>query len=406
VTSGDHQGFLYGRITTMEGATFEGRLRWGGIEEAFWNDYFSGSKDENQWALYAPPEQLKENQPLEVFGIKILNREVDINLRRPFMARFGDIVRIEVLPRDIRVTLKSGAVFELDRRAADDLADGLRIWDDERGVVDFHETQLRLIELLPDLRSTAPNRLHGTVRTTQGSFTGFVVWDRRDSVGTDELRGKTPDGELSVRFDDLSAIERSSLDSARVTLLDGSEVVLSGTPEVGEGHHGIYVHDRRYGRVLISWDAFERLDLSAAGSGPAYGEFPPGHALTGSVTTRDGRRLTGRLVFDLDESETIETLDAPAQGVNYAILLGLVASVVPAASTESGTGLASVILHSGQTLELEARGDLGEGNAGMLIFVEGREGAEYVPWVEVGRVDFDRPPAMFPPFGESATATN
>ena len=28
------QGFLYGRITTIEGATYEGRLRWGGDEEA------------------------------------------------------------------------------------------------------------------------------------------------------------------------------------------------------------------------------------------------------------------------------------------------------------------------------------------------------------------------------------
>ena len=42
-----HQGFLYGRITTTDGDTYEGRLRWGGDEEAFWGDYFNGSKDEN-----------------------------------------------------------------------------------------------------------------------------------------------------------------------------------------------------------------------------------------------------------------------------------------------------------------------------------------------------------------------
>jgi hypothetical protein len=35
-------GFLYGRITTVGGTTYEGRLRWGVDEEAFWGDYFNG----------------------------------------------------------------------------------------------------------------------------------------------------------------------------------------------------------------------------------------------------------------------------------------------------------------------------------------------------------------------------
>jgi hypothetical protein len=97
-----------------------------------------------------------------------------------------------------------------------------------------------------------------------------------------------------------------------VTLLDGREIVLSGTAKVG-GNRGVYVDDPRYGRVLVSWDAFERVDFSPGGSGPAYGDFPPGRPLTGSVTTRAGRRLAGRLVYDLDESETTETLDAPSR---------------------------------------------------------------------------------------------
>jgi hypothetical protein len=45
-------------------------------------------------------------------------------------------------------------------------------------------------------------------------------------------------------------------------------------------------------------------------------------------------------------------------------------------------------------MQLERTGDLGEGNAGLLIFVEGRPRPEYVPWADVGQVDFDRPPAM------------
>ena len=149
--------------------------------------------------------------------------------------------------------------------------------------------------------------------------------------------------------------------------------------------------------MLVSWDAFERIDFSPGGSGPAYDDFPPGQPLVGSVTTRAGRRLAGRVVYDLDESETTETLDAPSGGVDYTIPFGLVASIVPPEPKEGAARHASVTLHSGENLQLESAGDLGEGNAGMLVFVDGRERPEYVPWSDVEQVDIDRPAAMFPP---------
>jgi hypothetical protein len=51
-----------------------------------------------------------------------------------------------------------------------------------------------------------------------------------------------------------------------------------------------------------------------------------------------------------------------------------------------------VTLQNGEELQLEPTGDLGKGNAGLLIFVDGRERPEYVPWTDVEQVDFDRPP--------------
>ena len=418
--AGTPQGFLYGRITTVDGATYEGRLRWGkGDQEAFWGDYFNGFKVKNPWAAQVPPERLpKERRRIEIFGIVIADRERPIDLGRPFMARFGDIARMEARDRDVRVTLKSGTVFDLHRFEASDFDDGVRVWDGRHGVVNLEggieprlrdllrgrRGRIRTIELLPTPSLGAvPDRLHGTVRTRQGDFTGFIQWDREECVGTDELHGRTADGELSLRFDAIRSIARRSRDSSLVTLLDGREIVLSGTREVGHDNRGIYVDDRRYGRVLISWDAFERVDFSPGGSGPAYGDFPPGRPLTGSVTTRAGRRLAGRLVYDLDESETTETLDAPSHGVDYTIPFGLIASIVPPSREERGAQRArvtlQVILHSGEELQLERTGDLGEGNAGMLIFADGRQRPEYVPWTDVEQVDFDRPPAMYPPLG-------
>src|SRR4029453_18991504 len=122
------QGFLYGRITAVDGATYEGRLRWGkgGDQEAFWSDYFNGSKRENPWLAKMPPElRPKEHSTFEIFGFKIAERDSAIQVRRQPTARFGEIARIEASGRDVQVTLKSGSLFVLDRFEASDLDDGV-----------------------------------------------------------------------------------------------------------------------------------------------------------------------------------------------------------------------------------------------------------------------------------------
>jgi hypothetical protein len=202
-----------------------------------------------------------------------------------------------------------------------------------------------------------------------------------------------------MRFDSIRSIARRSRDSSVVTLLDGSEIVLSGTRAVGQDNRGVYVDDPRYGRVLVSWDAFERVEFSPGGSGPTYADFPPGGPLTGSVTTRDGRRLAGKLVYDLDESEVTETLDAPYEGVDYTIPFGLIASIVLPAPEQRAAHRAIVTLQSGNRLQLDCTGDLGKGNAGMLIFVDSGERPDYVLWSDVNQIALDRPPAMYPPPG-------
>lgn len=402
-------GFLYGRVTTEDGTAYRGRLRFGRDEEAFWGDYFNGYKRDNPWATHSPAGQLAEKRsPITIFGFEIPLGGRQTDFGRPFMARLGDITRIEARGGHVRVTLKSGTVFDLDRMAASDFDDGVRVWDERGGVVDLASwaggippparVRIRAIEFLPAPRlGAAPARLHGTVRTRHGDFSGFVQWDRQYSVGSDELRGRSGDGPRSIRFETIRSIARRSDDSATVTLLDGREVVLTGTRAVGRDNRGVYVDDPRYGRALVSWGAFERIDFSAGGSGPSYDDFTRGHPLRGSVTTRAGQRLSGRLVYDLDESESTETLDAPSQGVDYTIPFGLIAAIVPPGHDDRGGRPAQVRLHDGEKLYLERAGDLGAENAGMLIFVDGREHPAYVQWTDVERVEFHRPPAVLSP---------
>jgi hypothetical protein len=228
--------------------------------------------------------------------------------------------------------------------------------------------------------------LHGTVHTIHGDFTGFIQWNREQGLVSDTLdvgdRGTMP-------FTEIRSIARRSSDSALVTLDDGSEIVISNTRQVGQHNRGMYVDDERYGRVLISWGTVERVNFSPGGIGPAYDDFGPGMPLAGSVMTWSGRRLAGRLVYDLDESETTETLDAPSRGIDYIISFSQIASV-EMADADAGESLhARVTLRSGEELSLERSGDLGDGNAGMLIFADSQEAPEYVPWEDVARIEFE-----------------
>src|SRR5262245_33148537 len=205
-------GFLYGRITGRDGATYEGRLRWGRDQESFWGDYFDGTKAGNPWAAHAPHE--RDGHSLERFGVKLGGEDFP----RPFMAQFGDLVRLEAHFGDVQVTLKSGTMFTLDRFSAGDIDDGVRVWDGRRGVVDLDARQISTIEFLPTAPLVAaPDRLHGTVRTRQGDFTGFIQWDRQECVATDELDGRTRSEERRVGKEcrDEWATSRGTLEEQR-----------------------------------------------------------------------------------------------------------------------------------------------------------------------------------------------
>jgi hypothetical protein len=389
---------IYGRVITDSGVIHEGHLRFGGDEEALWSNYFNGARAGNPWSAYLSREQLQERVPVEFFALTLGSWQREIDLERPFMARFGDIARIDAPGRELRVMLKSGTVVELDRYGADDFADGVRVRNANGVVIDLGEWQIESIEFLsaPAAESSA-GALSGTVRTRNGDYSGLIQWDREQCLLGDVLEGVAAGESVSLPFSEIRSIERRSGDGVLVSLVDGTGLMLSDSAEARAGNRGIYVDDARYGRVLVRWGAFERVDFSAGGTGPGYNAFPPGAALTGSVTTRSGTLIAGRLVYDLDESETTETLDAPWRDVDYTIPFGLVESVEIPGPDEGGAGIARIRLHHGEALGLEMAGDLDRRNGGMLVFGDGGQSPQYLPWSEVARIEFDRPTASYPP---------
>lgn len=384
--AGDTRGFLYGKVISRNGTTYQGRLRWED-EEAFWGDLFQADKRDNVYKDTLPERERRKASRIEIFGIPV-GVHWDESSGRQLVARFGDIRKIEITGDDeATVHLKSGTRHRI-AGGSNDVGQKIVVWDQSLGKIELEWENLKTIEFQPAPANLPVEayRLHGTVKTRDGSFRGFVQWDQDECLSTDELDGETRDGEVSIPMGNIRSIERRSQNSSQLVLRDGRTLVLTGSNDVNNDNRGVYVDDPRFGRVLVSWDAFERLDFTPpAGSGPAYTDYRPGRPLQGKVTTHEGQTYRGRLVHDLDESETMDFLDGDRNGISYSIPFARLGFLLPERANSS-----RVVLKDGREIKLEESVDVGKDNAGVLVF-EGKEGkARYIPWREVRRIDFEQ----------------
>ena len=380
------EGFIYGEVETESGNVYKGRLRWGD-EEAFWGDFFNSTKDERPWLEDAPREFRRKRESIEIFGIEIGSRWDDNNGGRQFIAPFGAIEELRLRGRDELIArMKGDYEIRLDG-GSNDIGAKVKVWDDSLGEIGIDWREIERIRFLPtpsDLDVGGVTRLYGTLYADDGrTFEGWIQWDQDECLSTDELDGETRDGDLEIEMGRIRSIERNNRWGSRVVLQDGRELVLEGTNDVDDDNRGIFVEDSTWGRVLVNWDAFDRIDFQPPkSSGPAYGDYPDGKPLQGTVETKDGESLTGRIVFDLDESESWEYLNGDRRDVEYNIPFYKIARITP-----RGSHASVVTLKSGEEIELDDSADVDDGNGGIAVVTSGD--TEYVRWRDVGSITFE-----------------
>ncbi|MDA0329028.1 MAG: hypothetical protein O2958_08475 [Gemmatimonadetes bacterium] len=393
------QDRLYGRVYTTDGVVLEGYLRWD-RNEVSGSDFLDGAKElplgQLREAESLDPEYAaaqRRARSLEAFGVRITwdLAEGDDPITVPSSIRFSHIVSLTVLDeRRALVHLTSGEEVRLTG-VSTDLGRGMRgivIEDPSAEPATVRWRQLERVDFLPPPAESTPaaERLHGTVTTRSGvEFEGDIGWDLDEVLFSDLLDGREGREDHEIPFGDIVSIVRDGERASRVTLRDGTALLLRGTNDVDRDNRGIDVSDRLFGRVTVPWDAFESVEFRSApridavsASGQDIGP------LRGTVYARDGRTISGGIRWGNDATAGWETLDGWRDGVDFAIEFGAIRSV---GRNESGG--VTVTLIDGRTVDLDSSDDVGESNMGIFVEPDGRA-TRLVRWRDFDRLEFQR----------------
>ncbi len=389
----DNQGFIYGTVTTESGREYKGFLRWDD-EEAFWDDLFHSSKDDLPYMDEVDDSHRHREKRGQRRIIKIFNWEIKVDeddkhgfSDRIFISRFGNIAEIQVTGNnDARLVMRDGERYDVSGYA-NDVGGKILVRDAGVGDVYLHWERIDTVRFEAPPRGEDPGvfRLHGKLATRYGDFEGFIQWDKEECISTDELDGESEDGDISIPMGRIRSIERYGSRGSEVILKDDRRFRLRGSNDVNEENRGIMVEDPRYGRVVVYWDEFDKLVFSdSEGSGRGYGDYEDSGKLEGKVTDTKGETWSGRIVFDLDETESWEILNGSYRDLEYNIPFRMIRSIEPRRHGES-----IVVLKSGEELRLEDSQDVSDRNDGVLVFASGNREPEYIPWRKVDRIEFD-----------------
>lgn len=389
-------GYIHGRVETISGDVYEGQLRWG-EEEAFWDDIFNATKAENENLQYIDARDRKRirSEHSDEWNSWSWNGflgigDHDWESTHLFAVRFGDLKRIEVGggDDDLVVEFRNGDEMQLGG-GSNDVGAVITVVDGKRGTREIKWKRIRTIEFT-DTPATLSFKLgdpiYGTVKSGRREFTGRIQWDNDETLTTDMLDGDTQDGEdVSLEFGDIESI-RKHRSGSLVTLKSGEDLYLRGSNDVNHQNRGVVVVVPGLGTVKIGWDDFDELKLiRAPNTGHSYADYANASDLAGEVMTGNGR-LSGRLIFDLDESRDFEMLHGKNGDTEFLIPFRDIARIRPLGKLRS-----EVELRIGLTIELEESQDVTRKNDGLLVFTGSRK-PRYVAWQDVSDVRLKQSP--------------
>ena len=379
------EGFMYGKVTSVDGSVYVGLIRWG-EEEVFWNDVFNSVKTGSK--SYSDQYNRKTNNQEVNWNIFEIWEDEYQQKTHQFKCRFGDIKTIRILSSSaVALTFKNDLTIEV-RGGSNDINTSVHILDQELGELKMHWDRISKIEFLPcpkELKYTFGEPLYGIVETAQGKIEGYIQWDNDERVGEDKLDGRSSTGQnYSIPFKNINAINNNG-SSSRIKVKGDRVLNLSGSNDVNQGNRGIIISREGVGKIEVPWKAFFNVQfLDETGEVlKSYQEYQDPARLYGQVKILDGNVKSGYILYDLDEEWDFEMLDGEKDGIVYTIPFRNIASITPRNLSYSW-----VKLKNGENILLGKLRDVTGENDGVLIFQDIDQEPEYIPWKKVEAIEF------------------
>jgi hypothetical protein len=383
-----NEGFMYGKIY-MEDRTYTGPLRWGN-EEVLWTDFFNASKASSQYQKMVPEKKDDDDSWFSQdwsFGSIWENKIV----AHKFSCQFGNLVSLAPVGSSrVAVKFKNGGQLVVDGEGYNDVGSKIQVIDAELGAISVNWDRISKIEFLP-----TPSRLEGIFGTPlfgtvegirKEKITGYIVWDDDERLSTDRLDGDDDDDDddVSIKFAEISEIEKEGRGS-RVTLKSGKSMYLTGSNDVNSENRGVLVAVPEVGVIRFSWRAFRKVTFTKPTRDPqSYSQFTAPMVLKGTVSQVEGDDLSGRIIYDIDETLNFEILEGKENDIEYSIPMKNIRSITP-----KNYEFSSIELRNKEELLLGDGQDVSSRNAGVLVFVKGKKTPEYVSWKKINAITFD-----------------
>ena len=387
-------GRIYGTVTTHDDLNITGAIRWND-EEVFWTDHFNGNKaDATDLSKLSDDDQemILDRQPgpqLDFNGTTVeLVKWFSSSVLEPqdFYLEFGSISIIEPLGGDeVKVTLRDGSEIMGDGGSNDIGADVVvRGEDGTVQEIDWDDIKTVVFAAGGERAATFGEHLYGRVKTESGEFHGIVQWDHDERVASEQLDGDVNDKDVSIEFGDIASIAKEE-NGSRVVTLDGTDLFMVGSNDVNDENRGIYVDDPRFGRVDINWELFISVEFITEVEHPlpVYADFATVGRLHGTIQLEDGKSVSGKLTYDVDEVTGAEMISGRTDaGLRYFIPLRLVSTITPIDGNST-----RVQLKNGGDLILMGERDINQKNNGIIV-ESGNQEPSYISWNRVKSLRF------------------
>jgi hypothetical protein len=396
------EGFIFGKVTTIDNQTYEGPIRWG-KEEVYWVDIFNAQKEGNENLKFLSNEDIAKLEErdddnsffkIRSYGLCFPGKRGSRNYSsswnsnaycHQFALSFGEIKSISPKKRQMaEIELQSGLKFTVNGSGFNDLDADVSVLDKEIGEIAIEWNRIQKVEFKSTpskLSAKFGEPLIGTVETFQGNFYGAIQWDKEERLSTDKLDGETEDGKVSVAFEKIKSIERFN-NRCKVKMNSGKELEISGTNDVNSDNRGILVVDENGNTIEIPWSEFKRVSFEKTGKSifRKYQDFSNQKEIKALVSGKDGKTQNGKTVIDLDESYNFELFQGKTNDIEYTIPLRNVKKI-----NVLGGGRVEVNLVDGKKLNLRESQDTGDGNQGVLVFGSGAE-PFYFSWDDINEI--------------------